>query len=73
MPSENELYSFARRSVFSIKKIKKGDVFAPENIAVLRNGKNEPGLHPREFEKIIGKKSLNDLEPFTGVSSKDVG
>lgn len=73
MPSENELYSFARRSVFSIKKIRKGDVFTLENIAVLRNGKNSPGLHPREFEKILGKKSLNDLEPFAGVNSKDMG
>jgi N-acetylneuraminate synthase len=72
MDSEKELYTFARRSVFSIRKIKKGEVFTKDNLAVLRNGKNPPGLHPREFERILGKKSARDIEPFFGINQKDV-
>ncbi len=67
MPSEKELYAFARRSVFSIKPVKKGDILTTNNIGVLRNGKNKPGMHPREFERLLGKKAAKDMPVFTGV------
>ena len=43
-----------RRSIFSIKKIKKGDKFSKENIKNIRPGY---GLEPKFFSKLIGRKS----------------
>ena len=43
-----------RRSIFSVKDIKKGEKFSKENIKVIRPGY---GLSPFYFNKLIGKKS----------------
>lgn len=72
MPSERELYKFARRSVFSIRPIEKGMTFTKKNIAVLRNGKNTPGLHPREFIKIVGRKAAKDIPVFKSIRKGDL-
>ena len=47
-----------RRTIFAIKKIKKGEKFSPINIGILRPSL---GLHPRYYFKIIGKKSLKNI------------
>lgn len=41
------------RSVYVIKDLKKGDMLTRENIRVIRPG---GGLHPREFEDVLGMK-----------------
>tara|TARA_E500000178_G_C16637645_1_gene580521 strand:- start:203 stop:670 length:468 start_codon:yes stop_codon:yes gene_type:complete len=43
-----------RRSIFSVKDIKKGEKFSKKNIRVIRPGY---GLSPFYFNKLIGKKS----------------
>ena len=53
-----------RRSIFVIKKIKKGEKFTEKNIKKIRPGF---GLQPIFFDKLIGKKSpitINAYEPL---------
>ncbi len=69
---EKELYLFARRRVHAIKDIKKGEVFTKENIAVLRSGKSRPGLEPKYFEWVIGRRAVRDIKESEGVRKEDV-
>ena len=55
--SEN-LSKIFRRSIFAIRKIKKGEKFSTENIKRIRPGH---GLEPKYFSKLIGKKSPQTL------------
>tara|TARA_B100000989_G_scaffold297916_1_gene285230 strand:- start:438 stop:1454 length:1017 start_codon:yes stop_codon:yes gene_type:complete len=53
-----------RRSIFTIKNIKKGEKFSKDNIKVVRPGY---GLEPKYFNKILNKKSpvnINKHEPL---------
>ena len=68
---EKELRDFAHRSIFSVKKIKKGEKFSKNNIAVLRPGKKKKGLKPKYFEIILGAKSLRSMEPGNCINFKD--
>ena len=43
-----------RRSVFTIKDIKKGEKFSKANIKIIRPGY---GLAPKYYDKILNKKS----------------
>ena len=47
---------FFNRSIISVKKINKGDVFSINNVALKRSSNNKKGLHPRLFFKNIRKK-----------------
>ncbi len=58
-----------RKSIFVTKDIKAGEVFTEENVRVIRPGY---GLHPREFENILGKVALTDLEYGTPMKAKYV-
>ena len=51
--SEN-FYKKFRRSIYSIRKIKKGELFTENNIKLLRPLK---GIGPEYYKKIINKKS----------------
>jgi N-acetylneuraminate synthase len=58
--SESEKKSqIFRRSLYTVKDIKKGEIFTPENIRSIRPGY---GLHPRFYEKALGKTALTDLK-----------
>ena len=59
--SENKSKIF-RRSIFTIKSIKKGEKFSIENIRVIRPGY---GLAPKFFDKILNKKC-----PFNVVKNE---
>lgn len=48
-----------RKSLFVVKDMKKGDVFTEENLRVIRPGY---GLHSREYDNVLGKKCLIDIE-----------
>jgi pseudaminic acid synthase len=65
-PDEEEKKSLKyRRSIFTCRPIKKGDIFTVENIRVIRPGQ---GLSPQYFEKILGTKAKMDIdeaEPLT--------
>ncbi len=56
--SENESRSY-QRSIFSIKKIKKGDIFTNQNIKKVRPGY---GISPIYFDKILGLKSPETIK-----------
>ncbi|HLD89000.1 MAG TPA: N-acetylneuraminate synthase family protein [Candidatus Nanoarchaeia archaeon] len=65
--SEKEIYSFARRAVHATADIKKGEKFNEKNIAVLRPGKIKPGIAPRYYETILGRKSKRDIKEGEGI------
>ena len=65
---ERELHGFARRSVFSVRAIGAGEVFGEDNIRVLRNGGNAPGLAPEEFPRLIGKRAARDVPAGTAIT-----
>ncbi|MFC1801735.1 N-acetylneuraminate synthase family protein [Nanoarchaeota archaeon] len=60
--AEKELHSFARHFIYSIKRIKKKEIFSKENIGTLRPGKREHGLSPEYYERILGKKAVQDID-----------
>ena len=63
--NRENLYRNFRRSIFSIKDIKKGEKFSKKNIKTLRPS---IGLEPKYFFKIEGKKSPFDIaknQPLT--------
>jgi len=48
-----------RKSVFVTEDVKAGEIFSEKNVRVIRPGF---GLHPREWENILGKTALTDIE-----------
>jgi pseudaminic acid synthase len=66
--SEKQTRIIQRRSVFTIKEIKKGEKFTVENISCLR-----PciGLPASEFGKIINKKAKKLLKSFHAIKKTD--
>lgn len=67
-PVEEELYKFARRRIHARKRIEKGEVLTEENIAILRSGKLKPGLEPKFFEELLGKKANRGIEEGEGIT-----
>jgi len=60
LKEEKPTIDFAYACVVSIKKIKKGEILSKDNIWVKRPGTGE--IKAKDYEKIIGKKSLNDID-----------
>lgn len=58
-----------RKSIFITKDVKEGEVFSEENIRVIRPGF---GLHPREFENVLGKVALQDVSRGTPLKASYV-
>jgi N,N'-diacetyllegionaminate synthase len=58
---ETELRSFARRSVFAVVPIRAGERLTEQNIRVLRNGVNAPGLPPEEYPNLLGRRAARDV------------
>lgn len=63
-------YKRGRRSLFIIKDLKKGTILTEDNIMALRPG---IGLHPKYFNKIIGKKLREDTPKYTPISWDMIG
>jgi sialic acid synthase SpsE len=68
-PVEDELRRFARRSIFATRAIRKGDLFSPENVAVLRCGKAGSGLPPSAWDALLGKRAARELAVDTPVTA----
>ena len=66
-PSENYGRTF-RRSIYSIKDIKKNDIFSESNIKCIRPSR--VGLEPFYFEKILGKKAPFRIKNGSPISKK---
>jgi len=71
-PSESELWQFARRSVFAIREIHAGETLSSENVAVLRRGKIAPGLEPKDYPRILGKRAARKISSETSIQWQDV-
>ena len=56
-----------RRSIFSIKKIKKGEVFSKSNIKIIRPGY---GVAPKYYNFILNKKSPLNIQSENPISKK---
>jgi len=67
--SEERAKLYARRSIVSLRKIKKGEVFTKENIGCKRPG---TGISPIHFEEIIGSKSQSDIEEDNVLTPTEV-
>jgi N-acetylneuraminate synthase len=71
-PWEEELRAFARRSIFAVRDIHKGEVFSKTNIAVLRCGKLYSGLKPADYPSILGKKAARGIRVDSALRSEDI-
>lgn len=59
-----------RRSVFSVKDIKKGEIISPENIRIIRPGY---GVPPKYYQQILGQKALKDIPRGTPLQFEMIG
>ncbi len=70
--AEEELYSFARRTIQAVQPICKGDILVEGlNIDILRSGKQKAGLHPRFMGEIEGKTATRDIPVGDGIQAGD--
>ena len=58
------------RSLFVVKKVKKGEAFSPENVRSIRPGN---GLHTQYYEEILGKHATRDIERGTPLQWNMIG
>lgn len=71
-PQEEELYYFARRGIQAIKSIEQGETFVlKENIAILRPGRQNLGIHPRYLTDIEGKQAKRAIQSGEGIQKGD--
>jgi len=68
---EAELRRFARRSVFTTRPVAAGETFTPENVAVLRCGKLQPGVEPRCYPGVLGRRATRSIGPEQPVQQDD--
>lgn len=72
-PSEKDIYPNDKRSIHAVQNIKKGDILTKENIMVLRSERNlNPGMHPRYYKLILGKKVSRGISYGKGVQLNDL-
>ena len=69
LKSEVELSKIARKSIVSIKDLKKGEILSEDNIGIKRPG---TGISPKEFEKIIGRSINKDILKDSVIFWEDV-
>ena len=67
-PSEEKSKIF-RRSIFVVKDVKIGEKFTKKNIRRIRPGY---GLEPKLFDKILGKKSKNNINAGDPLKKKHI-
>ena len=60
---EREIISWARVSVVSIKKIKKGEKLSFKNISVKRPAPLKKEIGAKNFKKILGKFAKKEIKP----------
>ena len=60
---------FHMRSIFSIKKIKKGEIFTDDNIRIMRPN---IGLSPKYYKKLLGSFAKNNIDENMPIDISDV-
>lgn len=69
---EEELRTFATRGIQALQQIKKGDTLHEGgNIAILRPGNQQQGIHPRYIVDIEGKIAKRDIDAGSGIRKGD--
>jgi pseudaminic acid synthase len=58
-----------KRSVYVVEDIKKGELFTPKNLRVIRPG---DGLEPRYYEKLLGMRCSRELKKGTPMSLNEL-
>lgn len=70
LEQQRKAISFARRGLYTTKKMNAGDIIDKNDLCALR-----PQLDfvsPKYYKDIIGKKLTNDIEELTGISFSDI-
>jgi N-acetylneuraminate synthase len=70
--AEEELRSFARRSLFAIRPIEVGEPFTRDNVDVLRRGKVAAGLPPRELHRVLRARAARSVAAQAPITEDDV-
>ncbi len=68
---EQELRRFARRAIFAASDIALGEMFTRDNLAVLRCGKLDPGLPPKAFDSLLGRRATRRLAVESPITRAD--
>lgn len=63
--TQPEANDYRKRSIFVAEDIKKGEKFIEQNIRIVRPGF---GLHPKNYNEVIGKTAKQDLQKGTPLS-----
>ncbi|MEZ5648839.1 MAG: GNAT family N-acetyltransferase [Alphaproteobacteria bacterium] len=72
LPAEEELHAYAQRRVQAIQSIAKGQTFQEGvNIAILRPGRQNSGIHPRFLSQIEGRKAARAISLGDGIQIGD--
>jgi len=67
-PTNNEIkFKKFRRSIYISKNIMKGEAFSKDNLKIIRPAY---GLHPKYFDRIVGKISKNNIKLGTPLKKK---
>lgn len=69
---EHELRTFARRSIFTTRAVRRGERLGESSIAVLRCGDRGFGLPPSAYELVIGRVAVRDLPADVPVTDSDL-
>ncbi|MEF8847733.1 MAG: N-acetylneuraminate synthase [Candidatus Thermoplasmatota archaeon] len=67
--SEKEIMNVARKSIVAKKDIKKGEIIRRKLLCIKRPG---IGLHPKEINNILGKKTRKDIKKDELILKKDI-
>ena len=67
-PVEEELYRFAKRYIYAIEDIRKGERISAANVRALRPGKNPPGLAPKFMPLVIGRKAASLIRKYSPLT-----
>ena len=70
---ERELRAFARRSIFTRRVVRAGEILDRSNVAVLRCGTLGMGLHPRQLSAVLGRPAAREIPDDRPVTWEDLG
>ncbi|MDR2028588.1 MAG: N-acetylneuraminate synthase family protein [Treponema sp.] len=73
-PSEEANYERTNRSLHALRDIRRGEIFSPHTLGVLRTEKIlRPGLHPSWESRITGRRARNFIPAGEGIRFEDIG
>lgn len=71
-PVESELRNFARRTIFAIRDIPPGEEVGPEDVDILRCGKQPSGLLPKELPRLLGRRAARLITAGSAIRQEDI-